>query len=431
MALDDVPPTAVSRNRAMPDLKKMTLESLRELARKVLGPGYSRKSRPELIAALERPGKSPSQPRSAGRAAAARDRGGRSRTPGRSTSAEKAGKATEKVARAAKGAARKAGAVVAGAGKAAAGARKRAAGAKEAKESSPARAGKPGKVAAAVAAVAGAAAGAAAGVAAARRAVKAREKARVKARAAGHAEGPDPDGYFVARVRGEDALRDAPHPMAEAAGEGWSEAEEPSGPAVYDEQLGELAWSYGDDAFVALPRDPRTLFLYWDWSQATLSRGFEGLERPRTQLWIFAREGEAWERVRVLEFALESRGFYVHDLAPGRRYRAEIHVVDRAGRERLLASPSNECALPPSGPSPVVDDRFVRIPWDMPLGRLLGPGHAGVPFADDIRAQLARLSDWSRFSGPTWGGSAGGMGGRPFSPATGPSSPSSPFGGGR
>jgi hypothetical protein len=77
-----------------------------------------------------------------------------------------------------------------------------------------------------------------------------------------------------------------------------------------------------------------------------------------------------------------------------------------------------------------VDDRFVRIPWDLPLGQLLGPGHAGAPFGDDVRAQLARLSDWSRFSGPTWGGSAGGMGGRPSSPTSAPSSPSSPFGGG-
>ena len=117
--------------------------------------------------------------------------------------------------------------------------------------------------------------------------------------------------------------------------------------------------------------------------------------------------------MRVAEFALESRGYYVHDLEPGRVYRAEIHVVDRAGRDRLLAAPSNECALPPVGPSPVQDDRFIRIPWDLPLGRLLGPGHAGGPFSDEARALLARLSDWSRFRGPTWGGSAGGMGGAP------------------
>jgi hypothetical protein len=255
--------------------------------------------------------------------------------------------------------------------------------------------------------------------------------AKVRARTVEPTEGPDPDGFFVARVRGEDAVREAPHQLAETSGDGWTESEEATGAAVYDEQLGDLPWGYGDDAFVALPRDPRTLFLYWDWSQATLARGFEGFDRPRTQLWIFAQAESDWERVRVLEFALESRGFYVHDLPPGRTYRAEIHVIDRAGRERRLAGPSTPCALPPAGPSPVVDDRFIRIPWDLSLGQLLGPGHGGAPFADDIRAQLARLSDWARFSGPTWGGSAGGMGGRPSSPVGGPSSPSSPFGGGR
>jgi hypothetical protein len=399
----------------MADFKKMTVESLRELARKVLGPGHSKKTKSELVAALERAGAKASAP--------AREPGARARTAGRGEATGKAAGA----ARAAKGAARKAGEAAregaraaARAGKAAAEIGKAAASAASEGAERARRARKPGKVASAVAAVAGAAAGAVAGVAAARKAVKA-------ARARRPEEGPDPDGFFVARVRGEDAVREAPHPMAETAGDGWAEAEEAVGAPVYDEQLGDLPWGYGDDAFVALPRDPKTLFLYWDWSQPALARAFQGMDHPRTQLWIFARSGDDFERVRVLEFALESRGFYVHDLMPGRAYRAEIHVVDRAGRERQLAHSSNECALPPVGPSPVVDDRFIRLPWDLPLGRLLGPGHAGAPFSEDARALLARLSDWSRFSAPTWGGSAGGMGGRPFSPT---SSPSSPFGGG-
>jgi hypothetical protein len=213
---------------------------------------------------------------------------------------------------------------------------------------------------------------------------------------------------------------------------------------AWDEQLGELPWSYGDDLLVALPRDPRTLFLYWDHAARTLQRGWEGLDRGRAELWIFAQQPDGgWERVRAVEFALEARGWYVHDLDPGRVYRAEIHLVDRR-QEKLLPQASNPVLLPPVGPSPVVDDRFVRIPWGEPI-RLLaaaGEGRPGAPFADDLRAQLARLSDWSRFGGGTWGAAAGGMGGRPFSPASAaggddrptspaPSSPSSPWGGGR
>jgi len=390
----------------MRDLKKMTVGSLRELARKILGPGHSRKTKSELIAALEDAGEKAAASSTRQPGARARGSGGREAP------------VTGKVAKAAKTAqkAGRAGArAVVRAGKAAAGGA-----AESAKEAAATRTRRPGKIASAIAAVAGAAAGAAAGVAAARKAAKSRRRTGV-------AQGPDPEGYFVARVRGEDAVRDAPHPMSETADDRFTAYEEGVGPGVYDEQLGDLPSSYGDDALVALPRDPRTVFLYWDHARETVARGLEGLDHPRAQLWIFARAGAGWDRLRALDFALESRSYYVHDLEPGRSYRAEIHLVDRAGRERLLGAPSNEVLLPPVGPSPLIDDRFIRIPWDMPLGRLLGPGHAGGPFSDDVRAMLARLSDWSRFSGPTWGGSAGGMGGRPSSPT---SSPSSPFGGG-
>ena len=349
----------------MPDFKKLTLERLRELARTLLGPGHAKKTKAALVAALEGVGKKPAPAPS--RAAGKSARGAASKAGGRegAKAAARAGKAAGPAAKpAAKPVARQ-------------GVR------------TPARKAAPAEGEGAQAAP------------------KARPRNAAPPLRVRSPEGPDPDGFFVARVRGEEAVREAPHPMTETTGE---------------------PWSYGDDAFVALPRDPTSLFLYWDFGGDTLSRGFEGLDRPRTQLWIHGRAAAGWERVRVVEFALESRGFYVHDLEPGRTYRAEVHVVDRSGRERLLGAPSNEIALPSVGPSPIVDDRFLRIPWDVLLGKILSQGHPGAPFPEDARAMLARLSDWARFQGPTWGGSAGGMGGRPFSPV---SSPSSPGGGGR
>jgi len=238
---------------------------------------------------------------------------------------------------------------------------------------------------------------------------------------------PDPEGFFVARVRGEEGLRDAPHQLLEGAD--W---EEEAPPAAYEEGLGELPWAYGDDTLVALPRDPRTLYLYWDHARETLQRAFEGLDRAHAQIWLFVRAA-GWERIRVVDFALESRGYYLHDLEPGRVYRAELHLVDRAGREKLIPQASSPVALPPFGPSPVVDDRFVRIPWEFPLPRLLGPGTAGGPFSEELRALLARLSDWNTWRAAAASGQpgTGGRDLRPTSPAGGfggPSSPSSPFG---
>ncbi len=413
----------------MPDFSKMTMRSLRELARKLLGPGHSRlRTKAEIVRALEEGAAAPARAVEKVRDAATRAAGatgkavravteavGRAaRKPAAAKTPEAAGGGTrkagpapkEKAERAAAPAPRRKGAAAAGAVVGAA---------IGANAAAPAKKGKGKKVVAAAAKAAGAAVGAVVGAAAGERAAR---KARAVPRT-----GPDPDGFFVARVRGEDAIREAPHSLIEPVPEGDEDEEAPV-PVLSDEQLGELPWGYGDDAFVALPRDPRTLFLYWDLAADTTARGFSGLDQPRVQLWVFGGTSAGWERVRSVEFALESRGYYVHDLQPGRAYRAEIHAVDRHGRERLLARGSNEVTLPPVGPSPLVDDRFVRIPWDLQLGRLLGQGHAGAPFPDDARALLARLSDWSRFAGREAWGSAGGMGGRPSSPTHGPSSPS-------
>ncbi len=351
----------------MAKLSTMTVEALRKLAREALGEESARLgSKKALVAALEAAGVAPPP----GKKASPRKKAG---TP------SKAGGARAP--------------------------RKGAAGRKAARD--------------AAEAIAAPAAGKPAG---------AKRPAGTAAPAEAPAPGVDPEAYFVARVAGEDAARTAPHPMTESA----VEAQRPAGPrdlggaepAGRDEGLGELPWGYGDDVLVALPREPRTLFLYWDFAAHTVAEAFAGMEGGRAQLWIFSRgPGGGLERIRALDFALESRGFYVHDLEPGRAYLAEVHAVDSRGRDRRVGAPSNEIALPAVGPSPLVDDRFALIPWELPLSRWLKEVRRGGPFSEELRALLARLSDWSRFAGRTWGGSAGGMGGRPFSPTGGPSSP--------
>lgn len=216
----------------------------------------------------------------------------------------------------------------------------------------------------------------------------------------------DPAAFFVARVRGEEAVRGAPHPMSEGAA-GAPLPADPGERAAPPED-GDLPWSYGEDALVVLPRDPRTLFVYWDHAEATLREGFRDLDGPKVELWLYVRAGDDWELARRLPLALESRGYYVHEVDAGRAYRAELRVVDRAGRERLLGPGSGDAGVPPGGPSPLVDDRFVQLPWDQPLGPPLGPGRRGADFPAEAREALARLSGWET-------GAAGGAP-RPWSP---------------
>jgi hypothetical protein len=239
----------------------------------------------------------------------------------------------------------------------------------------------------------------------------------------GRRDGPDPEGFFVARVRGEDAVRDAPHQLQEPGG--WEE--EPPVSATEDEGLGELPWTYGNDLLVALPRDPRTLFVYWDHARATLDAAFVNLPGAKVQLWVFAR-GAAWDRVRVIEVALEARGWYIHDLEPGRAYRAELHVIGANGQDRLLPGHSVSTALPPHGASPDTDDRYATLPWEVPLPKLMGPGLPGGPFSEEARAVLATLSGWSRFGHAGADGALTPATGGPTSPSR-PSSPAGPLGG--
>jgi uncharacterized protein len=400
----------------MPDFRKMTVQRLRELARKMLGPGHSRLTKGDLVERLEAAEKKlgSTVEKTATRVRQATRRAGAAAEKPVRAAAKRAPAPPEKAGGKKKSAVRKAGAAVAAAAGAAACALV-------------ARAQRRKRARAGVEAAAGPMA----------------EAVRSPSTRSGQAEAdaeeprgvlPDPEGYFVARVRGEDAVRDAPHPMSESVA--GFRGEEGSNGHVHEENLGELPWSHGDDAFVAMPRDPRTLFVYWDHASATRTAAFEGLEQPRAQLWVFARRDGDWDRIRTVELALEARGWYVHDLEPGRVYRAEIHAVDRAGRVRAVGGASNDVQLPPHGPSPFVDDRFIRLPWTLPLGRLLGPGHEGTPFSEEARNLLTSLSDWSRYAEQAGGGgesaggggAAGGLGGRMAS--GGPPSSTSPSGGG-
>jgi hypothetical protein len=160
------------------------------------------------------------------------------------------------------------------------------------------------------------------------------------------------------------------------------------------EERGELPSTYARDTVLALPRDPGTLWLTWDFAPATVARAMAGLANPRAKIRIYAGH----RLVREQDFALESRSYYVHDLPPGGTYRAELWAVGDAG-ERPLGRPAREVVLPAFGPSPVEDDRFATVPWGMPLTRRLDllektTGEEGFPA--EVREVLFEASEGIR-----------------------------------
>ena len=169
-----------------------------------------------------------------------------------------------------------------------------------------------------------------------------------------HAAEPLVEGFFVARVAGEqEAFR---HHLTEAQNRRPREA---LGSPDFDERLGELPMDYEDDTALLLARDPRTLFVLWDFSAEARQRALDGLESPRAVLRVY---DDSDVLVRMIDVALESRSYYIHGLPPGHPYRVEVHFVGRSGRSRRIGHSSNRVFLPPGGPSEDTSVRYLRMP---------------------------------------------------------------------
>ncbi|WP_147446482.1 DUF4912 domain-containing protein [Corallococcus sp. CA047B] len=168
-----------------------------------------------------------------------------------------------------------------------------------------------------------------------------------------HAAEPLVEGFFVTKIAGQ----------AEARRHHLLEEQAPRLPPAdatpeRQEHLTELPLDYQDDAMVLLARDPHTLFVFWDFSDASMQRALDGLPSPRAVLKVFDGEGVA----REVDFALESRSFYLRDMSPGRTFRVEAHFVGTDGRSRRIGHSSNRATLPPAGPSSDTSIRFLRNP---------------------------------------------------------------------
>ena len=172
------------------------------------------------------------------------------------------------------------------------------------------------------------------------------------AAAASHPAEPLLEGFFVARMVGERELR-RHHLTEDQAPRAVT-----SNATGYEENLGELPVDYASDVAMALARDPHTLFVSWDFTPATRARAMEGLDSPRPVLRVY--EGD--KLVRVEEFVLEARSFYIHGLPPGRSYRVEAHFVGRDGRSRRIGPSTHPVRLPHAGLSEDTAVRFMRMP---------------------------------------------------------------------
>lgn len=159
---------------------------------------------------------------------------------------------------------------------------------------------------------------------------------------------PVGEGFFVARVAGEAAARR--HGLADRS------AHVP--PGAFEEDLGELPVTYGEDDVLALPRDPHSLFFFWN---------FAATQAPEARAVLRVFDGD--QLIRELELASEPGSFYLHDLPAGRTYRLEAHLVDASGAARMIGQ-AKLVALPGEGSVRTAEVRFLKLPWHLALAKL-------------------------------------------------------------
>jgi hypothetical protein len=159
-------------------------------------------------------------------------------------------------------------------------------------------------------------------------------------RGEGH-RAPVTEGFFLRRQRGE------PDPA----------------PAQAERALAAvgLPEHYPEPRAVLLPRDPRTLYFFWD-------PGARGAAGGRESAVLRLSQDEAL--LREVDLPSEARGHYLHGLTPGQRYRVE--VVGGVER-RPLAPPSDWVALPNDAPSAEVALERLKVPLDAPLPKQAPP----------------------------------------------------------
>lgn len=175
---------------------------------------------------------------------------------------------------------------------------------------------------------------------------------------------PVVEGFFVARVFGEDEARShhlTGQPLPPAPQTHW--------PPHHEDSSRQLPEVYQDDRVVLLARDPHSAWVYWDFHPDTVRAALEQLPSPRVVLQVF-EDGAVQS---TLDAALETRGFYLHGLAAAKTFRVEVHAVGANGVSVRIGPASNPVLLPADAPSGDHSVRFLRVPWGVPLRNLRAP----------------------------------------------------------
>src|SRR4051812_46042878 len=166
--------------------------------------------------------------------------------------------------------------------------------------------------------------------------------------------------------------------------------------------LPELPKAYGAPLLFAIPRDPRTLFTYWnvDWSEL-FSEG-EPIDR---QVYLRIRTSAgADESETAIEPMLGS--YYAEVVQPGGEYQTELGYYDGAGNWSAIAT-SEMVTMPPEDASENVQLDLATVPYHLSFQRLvelfrISNGNALSAIVSRLQARALTESEREMFSPQEW-----------------------------
>ncbi len=224
---------------------------------------------------------------------------------------------------------------------------------------------------------------------------KAPVKAKVKATAERRAPGASAKPKATAKKRAKPAAKLEPVSAEPKSLPSSSVVPPPAmqaAAAAYVDRGPKLPDGYGDDRVVALVRDPRCIFTYWE-------LGGGGYERARDELgsdmagavWVLRLVKVVGERFFDVPIDPATGNWYLH-VEPSERYQVKIGIVLPSGVFRELAA-STEIVTPAERVSDVVDEEWmlVREEFDRLIEQILSVRAPGGIGSSEILHRLSNI----------------------------------------
>lgn len=166
--------------------------------------------------------------------------------------------------------------------------------------------------------------------------------------------------------------------------------------------LSELPRTYGTPLLFAIPRDPRTLFTYWnvDWSDLFSER--EPMDR---QVYLRIKSGHGTdESETAIEPMLGS--YYAEVVQPGGEYQTELGYYD-GGANWVAIATSETVEMPPENVSENVELDLATVPFHLSFQKLvdlfrISNGNALSAILARLQARALTDAEREMFSPQEW-----------------------------